>query len=64
MAYSDSSPGTTAAELAAVMHAESVDLWNRLWSEAGEDMAFPEREAVETLQRILTDLAYSPKACP
>lgn len=61
--YSDASAGTLSMHLARAMHAESVDLWNRLSCEASETgqpdcMDFPEREDVETLQRILTKLAW------
>ena len=59
IAAADSSPRTTAQELAQVMHADAVNLWNRLWREAGEPTgSFPGQEDVEIVQRALTRLAW------
>lgn len=53
----DSSAGTTALDLAKAMHADSVNLWNRLWLEAGKDYDFEMREMVERAQRALSNIA-------
>jgi hypothetical protein len=54
----DSSPGVGARNLALNMHADSVNLWNRYWREAGEDVEYPQRDKVEQVQRLLAELAY------
>ncbi len=58
MPYSDQSAGSTSVDLARAMHAESVDLWNRLWDEAGAAPDFPQREDMERVQEILARLAW------
>jgi hypothetical protein len=47
--------GVDAAVIADRMHADSVDLWNAFWQEAGEpsDADFPHRASIERIQREL-----------
>lgn len=49
---------TAARALAAAMHAESVTLWNLYWLARGERPEFREAIAIETMQSILSDLAW------
>lgn len=48
----------TSADIAADMHGLSVELWNALWSETGEDMCFSARSDIEAMQRLLKDIAW------